>query len=320
MAGKKRTLTALLLCLAVIFFYIGCGSESNSNLKNKFDESHKMKICLITMDGVTPYWEEIDEGCRQAVSESGIVNYEWLAPSERDPVHQIECIDRAVADKVNAILISPVSDSGVNDSLKDAENVGIKIIYVDSTAENIGAAVLMTDNEIAGQTAGETMLRAFREAGITSGTVGVMANTPDTFNTSLRDRGFRRAFEYTAFTVAPTIYANGNPLSITESVIEHSDYVGFFGSNQTSTLRIGEQIKNSGSKQIVVGFDTAGETLDLIENGVIYATLKQNAYKMGHDGIEIAIKAVLGEHDSNNFNIDTGVEVITKENVGQLKK
>ena len=76
----RKFLAGFLVCLAGAFFICGCSLSGDSDLSSKFNEKNKIKICLITMDKERPYWIEIDEGCRQAVAESGIVDYEWSAP------------------------------------------------------------------------------------------------------------------------------------------------------------------------------------------------------------------------------------------------
>ena len=317
---KKYTISVLVLCIFFLFSITGCDSEKNSNTDKKFDGEHHAKIFLITKDKAVPYWNALDEGCRQAVGELGTIDYEWRAPSERDFDEQNKCIEEAVADGADAILVSAVSKNDINTSLEKADKAGVKIVYVDDAASFDCVATLMTDNGIAGETAGETMLRAFRERNIEGGTVGVITNSPDALNTSLRDEGFRKAFEGSNFTVAPTIYTNGNPQAAKDSVIEYPDYVGFFGANQTTTLLVGEQVKSSATKQIVIGFDAVEETLDLVADGTIYATMKQNTKRMGYEGIKIAYSALNGRYTKKNVNIDTGVTVVTIENVAQVRK
>lgn len=73
---------------------------------------------------------------------------------------QSACIDQVVSDGANAILIAANSADGVNESLKKAAEAGCKIVYVDSAASYDCVTALATDNEKAGQTAGQTMLQA----------------------------------------------------------------------------------------------------------------------------------------------------------------
>ena len=318
---KKYTISFLMLCIFFLSLISGCGLDKNSDdTIKKFDNEHRAKIFLITKDKIDLYWCALDEGCSQAVEEIGFVDYEWRPPVERSATAQSDCIDRAVADGADAILVAAVSKDDIVESLNRADKAGVKIIYVDDAASFDCVASLMTDNKIAGETAGESMLRAFRERNITSGTVGVITNEPGAFNTTLREEGFRKAFADSGFNVASTIYTNGNPQVAKDSIIEHPDYIGFFATNQTTTLLISEQVKSSATNQVIVGFDAAKGILDMIQDGTIYATMKQNTHRMGYEGINVAVSALTGRYNKKNVNIDTGVTVVTFENVEQVKK
>ena len=63
----------------------------------------------------------------------------------------------------------------------------------------------------------------------------------------------------------------------------------------------------------LVGFDSDKTLVDFLNQGVIQALVVQDPYRMGHDGVEIALKASRGE--SVPKEIDTVVTVITKANV-----
>jgi len=313
-----KFLTALFLYVTSAFLFSGCNLGNDSADNDKKVESGNPKIYLITMDKKSPYWSELDEGCRQAVSEIGNIDYQWLASAERDITQQGECIDQAVAEGAKAILISPVSEKQLNPNLEAADKAGVKIIYVDSAANYPGVATLMTDNRNAGKTAGEIMLKALQEKGVRSGMIGVMANTPISLNTELRLKGFRDVFEGTDFVLAPDFFANGNRQAAMFTLKGRANYVGFFGADQTSTIFIGDQTDDSMANSVIVGFDTAEPTVALVKSGNIYATIKQNAQTMGHDGVEIALKAIKGEMENKNVVIDTGVTIITKDNVNLL--
>ena len=57
----------------------------------------------------------------------------------------------------------------ISSALNEAVEAGVKIVYVDSPANVEAEATFSTDNEAAGKTAGEEMIKALTEAGITSG-------------------------------------------------------------------------------------------------------------------------------------------------------
>ena len=130
-------------------------------------------VYLITMDLADSYWQSIDKGCTQAAAELGNITYKWIGPDTHDDALQSACIDQAVSEGAEAILIAANSAEGVNGSLQAAAEAGCKIIYVDSAASYDCVTALATDNEAAGRTAADSMKAALAEKGITSGTIGL---------------------------------------------------------------------------------------------------------------------------------------------------
>lgn len=296
------------------------GTETDTPAAEK-DQTQKTtdgtnyKVYLITMDLTDSYWQSIDKGCQQAVKELGNVTYKWIGPDSHDDALQSKCIDQAVADGANAILIAANSADGVNDSLKKAADAGCKIVYVDSAASFDCVTALATDNEKAGQTAGETMLKKLEEDGINEGTIGIMGVTKDTASCVAREKGFREAFEGTGYTLSDTVYMEDDSSKVSAAVEAglKDGYVGFFGSNEGTTVAIGNTLKEDKQESTVVGFDTSDAVLSLVSDGVIYATMEQKPETMGHDGLTIAIQALEGTYTDTNTKTDTGVSVITKD-------
>ena len=64
------------------------------------------KIYMISMDQMDQHWVNMDKGCQKAVAELGNVDYKWSAPDVKDDAKQIECINNAVADGAQAILLA----------------------------------------------------------------------------------------------------------------------------------------------------------------------------------------------------------------------
>lgn len=313
-----------IILVTLMIFLSGCSSEPNIVVientaradKNKtVATGNAHKIYLITMDLADDFWKSIDLGCRKAVSELGGIDYKWIGPDVNEDLPQRRCIEQAVDEGAEAILLAASSPRGVNESLEKAAKAGVKIIYVDNAAEFDFVAFLATDNELAGMIAGETMKTALIESRISSGTIGVMVNKDNVTSTALRVKGFRKVFEGTEFTLADTFFMEDEPQRIKDFVKEHPEYIAFFGSNERTALALGEQIKDSNSNQIVIGFDTSDAVMTLLYEGAIYATLQQKPQIMGYDGMRIAIEALKGNYPEKNVVIDTGVKIIYKDSI-----
>lgn len=301
----------------------GCGGDSSSTVVVKDNPTEKQeqptakdakyKIYLITMDSVDDFWKSIDNGCKQAVKEIGGIDYKWIGPDQNLDGPQMECIDQAVADGANAILLASSSPRGVIPALERAAAKGVKIIYVDNPSEFDHVAFLATDNEAAGKIAGETLKKHLEELGITSGTIGLSANKDNVTSTNLRNKGFSSVFEGTSYTLAPIFYMEDNDQSLKDYAAAHPEYIAFFGSNERTARNIGEQMRDMNSKQIVMGFDTSDSVLTLINDGYIFATMQQKPEVMGHDGIKIAVDVLDGKFTETNKRIDTGITVLYKD-------
>ena len=315
-------LTLILIAMGAVFLS-GCGGSDSDvvvvNEKQKdtlgHSDEYDYKIYLITMDLADIFWTQIDEGCRQAVSEIGGINYKWLGPDVNTDDLQMVCIDQAVEEGVDALVIASSSKTGINPSLEKAAAKGVKLVFVDNPAEFEHVAFLATDNEAAGKVAGETLRKGLEQAGITEGTIALTANKDNVTSTELRIKGFRTAFEGTNFTLTDIFYMEDNDQSLKDYAAAHPEYIAFFGSNERTARNIGEQMRDSGSKQMVMGFDTSDSVLTLLYDGYLYATIQQNPQRMGHDGVDIAVKALKGEYKEINARIDTGVKVLYKEEV-----
>ena len=274
------------------------------------------KIWLITMDQQDQYWLNIDKGCQKAVAELGNIEYKWNSPDVNDDEKQKKCINDAVTEGVDAILVAANGPTNVNDALQNAKDAGIKIIFVDSAADFDCVQKLATDNEVAGTTAGKTMLDDLKAKNITSGKIGIVGVTEDTASCMAREKGFRKAFEGTDYELLDTCYMKGETEVGKKAVAEFikQGCVGIFGANEGYTSTIGAEIKEEKADVDVVGFDTSDTVLGYINEGVISATMAQNPDTMGYEGIKTAVKALNGE-DTGEQSVDTGVSVITKDSM-----
>jgi ribose transport system substrate-binding protein len=274
------------------------------------------KIQLITMDQMDQHWANVDKGAQKAAAELGNVDYKWNAPATKDDAQQIECINNAVAQGANAILLAANGPDAVTAALKEATAAGVKIIYVDSAANYPGEATFATDNKAAGKTAGEQMLKKFQEMGVKSGKIGVISVNAATASTVAREAGFRAAFEGQGFDILETQYCDGDAARSKDAAANFitQGVVGLFGANEGSTVGIGNAIHESGSKVVGVGFDKSDMIKQLIKEGYLLCTMAQNPDVMGYEGLKAAVDVLSGKSLGGKV-VDTGVSVLTKDNI-----
>ena len=90
---------------------------------------------------------------------------------------------------------------------------------------------------------------------------------------------------------------------------------GIVGLNEPSAAGAGDAISELGlqGQVMLVGFDSSVHEIELMEAGVIQATVVQKPFNIGYLGIKTAVQAINGKRIEAN--IDTGSQLITRDNM-----
>lgn len=320
---------AILMAAAMALSLVACGgsdssapastgsASSTASTASTAGSGETYKIYMISMDQMDQHWVNMDKGCQKAVAELGNVEYKWSAPDVKDDAKQIECINNAVADGADAILLAANGPDADVAALKEAQAAGVKIVYVDSPANLDAVKTFATDNEAAGRTAGEQLLKALTDKGVKSGKLGIINTNAATTSTVDRENGFRSAFEGTDFEILETQYSEGDAAKSKDIATNYiaQGCMGIFGTNEGTTVGTGNAIKEDGGDVIGVGFDKSDTILSLIKDGSILCAMAQNPDVMGYEGIKAAVAALDGSDAGDGSTVDTGVTVLTKDNI-----
>ncbi len=302
------------LMVAAVSAAMVAGLATASFAEEAVTANEAYDLAVITMDSIDQHWVSLIEGA-QAEADADGVTLTVMSPEKKDDALQIEAVNNAVAKGVDGIIIAANSEDAISGALNEAKDAGIKIVYVDSPANVEAEATFSTDNNAAGHTAGEQLIQALADAGVTSGDIGIV-NVNNSTNTAIqREMGFRDAFEGTEFNLLETQYCEGDAAkaqTIAENYLTQG-VVGLYGTNEGASTGVGNAIKaNEGTEVIGVGFDKSDTLQGLITDGYLYCTMAQNPDVMGKLGVQACIKALNGE-DLGGAVTDTGVSVLTAE-------
>jgi ribose transport system substrate-binding protein len=97
-----------------------------------------------------------------------------------------------------------------------------------------------------------------------------------------------------------------------------NDVNGIFCPNENSTIGMTKALRDlgkAGGKVIMVGFDAGSQSVLDMKNGDVQCLIVQNPVKMGYLGVMTMIDHLLGKKVEKR--IDTGVALVTKENMNQ---
>ncbi len=291
------------------------------------EEPVETKIALITMDQMDVHWVRLQEAAQAKVDEyneeGNKIEMTWMAPETKDNQQQIEKIEAAIADNVNYIIISCNDATAANMQLQEAMDAGIKVIYVDATADLEASATFATDNFAGGVQAGEYMKKVLDEAGVKEGTIGIVDAQAGVDSCQARYDGFASVFEGTDFELGERQYSDGDNTKAQElaNTLIANGVVAIYGTNDGATNGAAAAVadaKSNGTDVYCVGWDKSDSNIAHVESGELLAFMAQNPNVMGEMAIDAVVAMERGEEVSNEA-VDTGVSTVDASNVADFK-
>ncbi|MER3475139.1 MAG: ABC transporter substrate-binding protein [Armatimonadota bacterium] len=326
-----------LLAVAVAgLLMVGCSKPKETTTTPSPSGEKKVRIVLIT-NGNSPFWDPMEVGMRRAAQDLGCEAIS-RRPTTDSPALQRQIIEEYMAQKVDGIGISVIESDTIGPVIDELMNSGIKVITFDSDAANSKRiAYIGTNNFEAGKAAGEAAKKLLPEGGKVFGFVGNQ-NAP---NARERIAGFKEATKGTNIVLVDVFDDNKDPAKAranVENVLQaHKDVKMLLGLFSYDGPQIAAAVKEAGvrDKVKILCFDAEPETINHLKRGEIDATVVQKPYEFGYRSVQLLYKIItLGDVDKalKEFEaesgykvapgnvIDTGVEIITPQNINNYLK
>lgn len=277
-----------------------------------------LTIGLITKFPVDFYDIMVDAAKSWDADEAGAEVVFAQGKSGTDDEGEIAAIESMITQHVDAIAITPTSPN-VTDALQKAVDAGIPVVLIDNDIPDWDGktAVVATDNYAGGQLAG-TWLKENLPAGAKLAVLqGVLGNP------SLDDRvdGMLDTLGDAATVVAttPTDCDQTKGLDAGQDILTaNPDLDAIYSACGPPLLGALEAIKSAGREGLItVGFDASPDEVAAIVAGTETASVAQFPAKMGSLGVQAAFDAASGK--DVEANIDTGTEMVTKDNAADFQ-
>jgi ABC-type sugar transport system substrate-binding protein len=295
------------------------GDSNSGSSADKASEPVKLGLIMkfpvdfyLAMQSAAKEWDEATPG---ATVETGI------GKSATDDQGQIDLIESMVTQGVKGIAITP-SSPAVIPALDAAVEKGVKVVLVDNDLPDWDkkSAVVATDNLKGGPLAGQYIAEQLDSGA----TVAVLEGVPGVPALDDRVSGMEEGLASAGIKVvgkAPTdCDQNKGVTAAADLLTAHPDVDAIYGACGPPIVGAIQSIKRAGREPdsiLVVGFDALPDEVAQIEAGTEDASVAQFPTKMGELGMETLLKAVQGE--SVEPNVDTGTEIVTKENASEFK-
>ncbi len=309
---KKIVLILIMVSLVFGVVFAGGAKESAAGAEKK------LRVAFVSPIIGHPYWVDVADGVEAASKEFNVSYTETGPIGELNIDKQISAIETAIVSKVDGIVTMALNPEAFKPVIDRAEAEGIPVVLIDTDApESSRSAYAGTSNWDAGYSAGEAMVKG------TNGkaNIGIVTGAIDADNLNLRIAGFREAIAgYPDMKIIDIQAGNSDLLQATEKtqsmLSANPDLNALFGVSAECAIAQGKIVEERGlkGKITIVGFDDLDETLDYIRAGTVYATAVQKPFMMGYLGVKIAHDLAKGGVLESDI-IDTGVTIVTKENV-----
>src|SRR6201996_3815302 len=279
-------------------------------------------IPIIVKDTTSNYWQIVLAGARKAGKDLGVNVPELGAQSESDINGQISILENAVSEKPAALVISPTEFKALGKPIDEAAKK-TPIIGIDSAADSKAfTSFLTTDNVQGGRIAADGLAEGITaKYGKAEGDVALITSLPGVGSLDQRAKGFKEelAAKYPGLKLVADKFADGQATTglniMTDLITANPKLRGVFASNLIMAQGAGQAIAENkvADKIKLVGFDSDDKLIKLLKDGTIVALVVQDPYRMGYDGVKTALAAFKGE--KVEANVDTGANLITKENM-----
>lgn len=301
---------ALLLLVASLVLANGCSRKP---------EHKKLVFAFVPKLLDNPVFQVAWQGALQAARDldSGTIDVERFAPVKSDAAEQAQIIESLIERKVDGIAMSVNDADALKETIDKAIDAGIPVVTFDSDApKSKRISFYGTNNYGSGKILGENLVKYMGK----KGNVALIMGTPGAPNLEERKKGLLEYLkDYPDIKVIATEYCYDDvnkAVSSMEAVMQaHRDLNGWvlIGGWPTWTPPPGAFASKKPGSLIVISFDTLPEQLDYVRQGYVHVLIGQKLWSWGYESIKMLKEIKEGQKLPGT--IDSGVDVVTKENV-----
>ncbi|MBC8136228.1 MAG: sugar-binding protein [Fibrella sp.] len=330
----NRSKFLLGLAVSAAFFLTGCPNNGANNADTSSTtgggttastapsgSGEKISVAFVT-NNASDFWTIARKGTDKAVEEMPGVELQFVMPTE-GAADQKSKVEDLLAKGVKAIAISPVDPKNQTAWL---DTVAEKAVLITQDSDAPGSkrmCYIGTDNVAAGKQAGELIKKALPEGG----KIMLFVGKRDAENARQREEGIRQALEGSKVTIldvrtddADRARAKSNAADALTKYPDLAAEVGIWSYNGPAILSAVTDAGKTGKVKIIC-FDEEDATLAGIKSGAIYATVVQQPYQFGYQGVKMMVDIVKGDKSGVPESKQKIVETqgITKETVDEFK-
>jgi ABC-type sugar transport system substrate-binding protein len=232
-------------------------------------------------------------------------------------------MEAATAQKVDGVLISPITADGMAPAVQEVVDAGIPVVTIDRTVYNVPTlAHVGADNVLGGEQQGKALLELFPNGA----TIFELLGTPGSTPAIDRSKGLHNIIDsHPEIKVAcqqTGQFQRDAALTVTENCLgatPNPDAV--IAANDEMAFGAVEALKGKGiaDKVKVIGYDALPEALAMVQSGELYGTIDQFPGEQSRTALRVLNDFMTKGTKPAQHDIFITPKLITKDNISEAE-
>jgi ribose transport system substrate-binding protein len=297
--------------MAVAAIAAACGGAKNDAGK----VPDKLRFMIIPKSLDIPVFNYAKVGAERQAKEYGNVEILWNAPASPDQLKQKEILESAITQHVDGIAISSLNGDFLTETINKAIDAGIPVTTWDSDApKSKRYAFYGVDDLASGRIMGEEAVRLLGGKGKVAIITSVGAS-----NLQQRLDGIKEALaKAPGIQIVETYDIKEDTVRCAEFIAagttRYPDLAAWLSTGGWPVFTRNATAPVDPAKTKFISFDTIEPALSLLREGKVTVLVGQKYFGWGSESVKLLYDIKHGKMPASPI-IDSGVDVVTKENV-----
>jgi ABC-type sugar transport system substrate-binding protein len=309
---RRRALAATALAAGVAMALTACAGGGGGDTAS---------VAAVIKGLDNPFFQAMEKGITDEGAAAGVRAEVQAATSITDTTGQADKLTGLAGQDFGCYIVNPISGTNLIQGIAQLAAKKKTIVNIDSpldaaaakAANATPATYIGTNNESAGEKAGEQMLTLLPDGGKVAAIGGIAGDV----TSGARISGFTKATTG-KLQLVQTVAANWERqealTQATNIMRAQPDLAGFFVANDDMGLGVARAVATAGKTGTVkiISVDGVKDALEAVKAGQVDAVIAQYPYAIGLMGMEACQAA--GKGATLPANVEAPVEVVTKDN------
>jgi ribose transport system substrate-binding protein len=313
---KKRVLGLIIVMLIMTSSLVFAAGQ-----QDKGDEP--LKITFVTPLVAHPVWDKARQGFEAAGEELGF-EAQYVGPQGIDAIAMIDQIEIAIIEGVDGIVTFALDPVAFAPVLKKAEEAGIALVLVFSEVEGVNNIAKIGTSERALGNGGANYIIE-NTKGIAPKVIYMGSGPTQQFPEKVR-AGYEEILkDVPGYEVVAIEYCDSDMViamdkfeSLFKTYPEANMVIGVCGEAGPAAGKVAKEFGIE-DDLFIMAIDGTEETMDLVKEGAVEATMEQNFYGVGYVSAKVIVDYVTTGKKPATYDINSGSFAVDASNMDSVK-